>query len=647
MGIAAALVAATVLVMTNRDDDPSIVAGSTSSDVPTTVDPNALPWPDGVSVLVASDRGIDKVTAEGGKAVVTRLLVDTPVSRAFELEDGSIVYQVKDGDILKWTGVSRVYFPPIVTKTGTQLDLQDADSTADGSRIVYRTEGTKPEDALTITAHFAPNDPWSYPQPGGFGVGYRRFTIVDDHAVTVATMDDTGQRAGQVLRVNPIGVPATYGLDAASRTPFLQVGDGSGTIGVLDEKGQFTSFGRVSGFTANLGDPTAVTDLDFRGQWLAVQRDGATSSLVDLVGGTSYDVPVANGTISVSRKDRVDTQPVPTTVPSPSTSLEPGPTTVPMTNAEPFPNCLTVTSPQPADVQFGSIFYSVEPIPEEPIEVSGRPAVLQAWGGGFGVIFRQPDWCTEYGITTNTMSRADFLAWLGTLNVTENLPTTMPPVLLRSQYGASVVSSIGTRVVYRGVVDQALLLQDGRVVYHATDLADFQMYDPSTGRSEPIWAAADWIAMPKLHDAFGTSFVFSVNDRLYSYDTDRTWDLTGVQWPRVSLFGDGEILPNAPADVRAEYEFGAIEPTVPPAPAAPVSVYVWNHKVQVSNQMNSVMFESLAEDSDTAYTDVDVNNGWVTISEVPPGDSQPQVTMVELATGRALTFRNVTGAHLG
>jgi hypothetical protein len=279
--------------------------------------------------------------------------------------------------------------------------------------------------------------------------------------------------------------------------------------------------------------------------------------------------------------------------------------------------------------------------------VAGRPAVLTTFGTGYGVIFRQPDWCTEYGMTTNTMSKADFLAWLGTLNVVENLPANLPSVLLRSQHGLSVVGPYGSKVIYRGPVDQSLLMPDGRVVYHSPDLGDFQLWDPSTGRSDPIWAAADWIAMPKLHDAFGTSFVFSVNDRLYSYDTDRTWDLTGVQWPRVSLFGDGEILPNAPADVRAVDELGAIEPTVPPAPAAPVSVYVWNHKVQVSNQMNSVMFEYLAEDSDTTYTDVDVNNGWVTISELPPGDSQPQVTMVELATGRALTFRGVSGAHLG
>ena len=648
IGIAASIIAVGVLVLTNRDDDPSIVAGSTSADVSTSVDGTSLPWPDGVAVIVASTRGIEKVTAENGQAVVTRLLSDVSVARAFELEDGSIVYQETGGDIRRLDGQTSSE-PPMVAADGKRLDLQDADiGNGDGWRLVYVGPGQAPEDALTLTAHVVPNDPVSYPIPGGFAVGYRRFTIVDDRAVTTATMDDTGQRTGYMVNLRPGEELSTYGLEAASPRPLQQVGDGSGSIGVLDEKGQFTSYGTRSGFTVNLGDPTAVTDLDFRGQWLSVQREGGTSSLVDLLSATAYDVPIADGTVSVSRKERVDTQPVPTTVLTESTTpSKPTPTTVGAPTAEPFPSCLTVTAPTTADVQMGTTFYSVEPIPEETIQVAGRPAVLRSWGGGWGVILRHPDWCTEYGITTNTMSKAEFLAWVGTLSVTETLPASMPPVLVRSNYGLSVIGPYGSKVIARGRVDQAVLLQDGRVVYHSPDLADFQMWDPQSQSSNPIWSAADWIATPVLHDAFGPSFVFSVQNRMYLYDSDQTWDLTGVQWPRVSMFGDGEILPNAPIGAQAVAELGAIEPTMPAAPAAPVSVYVWNHKVVVSSQMNSVMYEDIAEDSDSTYTDVDVNHGWVTICEVPPGDSPPRVTLVDLSTGRTLTLSNVTGAHLG
>lgn len=633
IGIAASVIAGAVLVMTNRNDDPSIVAGSTSSGASTTAGEPQLPWPDGVAVIVASERGIEKVTAENGQAVVTRLLDGVSVDRAFELEDGTIIYQTSADGVIEALRLGQRGQEPANESLANDVTLEDADAPDGNLRLVYRSASDDPSSATQVNVWFQPNAPLSTQAPGGFGVGYHRFTIVDDSSVIASTIDDTGQRSTFGFSFGD-GEQIAPGFEQ----PIMVAGDGAGTYLVLGKDGRLDMTGTRSGHITTIDDPSPVIDMDVRGQWMTVHKGDGSMMLIDMVTGAPYQLPVSGGggNISVSRRDRVDTQPVPTTVPSPSTSLEPGPTTTtPVTVAEPFPNCLTVSSDVAADVQFDSEFSSFDPpVPEAPIEVAGRPAVLTTFGTGFGVIFRQPDWCTEYGITTNTMSRADFLAWLGTLNVVENLPATIPPVLLRSTYGLSIVSADGTKVIIRGAVDQSLLLADGRVVYHAVDLADVQMWDPATGRSEPIWAAVDWIAEPMLHDAFGTSFVFSVNDQLYSYDTDRTWRLTGQPTQRISVFGDGELLatPDAPA---------AMDPTG----ELQVSALPGGEVVVLRFAAEAILYRSV--NSDSMVTDVDIADGWMIVSEAPPGDSLPVVRMVEIATGRELIFRGVDGAHLG
>lgn len=627
IGIAASLIAGVVLVMSNRDDDPSIVAGSTSAEVSTTSAEPTLPWPDGVAVIVASERGIEKVTAENGQAVVTRLLSGVSVERAFELEDGSIVYQTATDGIVRVLG--REDEEPLAN----DVTLEDADAPDGNLRLVYRSASDSNAAAGRVTAWFQPAAPTSADMPGGFGVGYRRFTIVNGYTVMASTLDDTLQRSTFTFSFGD-GEQLAPGFE----NPFLVVGDGAGTYIGIDENGSVDMTGTRSGHITTIDPASSVIDMDVRGQWMTVTDGDGSMTLVDMTTGAPYQLPLSGGggTVSVSRMDRADTQPVPTTVVSPSTSLEPTPTTVPVTVADPFPNCLTVTSDVAADVQFDSSNYTLEPVPEEAITVAGRPAVLQTWGGGFGVVLRQPDWCTDYRITTFSMSKAEFVAWLDTLSVVETLPPNMPPVLLRSSYGLSIVSTAGSTVIARGAVDQALLLADGRVVYHAPDLGpDFQLYDPATGRSDTIWAAADWVAMPMLHDAFGTSFAFSVRDRLYSYDTDQRWPLNGIPTQRISVFDDGQQLlatPDAPA-------------AMDPAGELQVSALPGGEVVVLRFADGAILYRSV--DTDSTVTDVDINHGWVTISQVPPGDSLPVVRMVEIATGRELVFRGVDGAHLG
>ncbi|MFM2078804.1 MAG: hypothetical protein RJA49_2694, partial [Actinomycetota bacterium] len=453
IGIAAAIVAVAVLV-TTHDRDPRIVAGSTSSDTPTTAPAVHTPWPDGVAVLVASDRGIERISGEKGEAVVTRLFSAAPTSRAIELENGSIVYQRTGGDIDVLDASLVPGNQALVTGDGTgSTALEDADAPLGSLRLVYRGPATDVSSALSLGTWFQPDEPRYAALPGGFGVGYRRFSIVDDRSVVAATVDDTGQRGAFTVTPGEDGHVAPEYV-----SPYLVVGDGAGSVAALGADGRVVLSGARSGVIAALDDPATVTDLDLRGDWLVVRRVDGSSTLVHTTDGAQFDVPVASGVVMLARSAPPSTPPTSTTL-------------LPTTSAEPFPNCLTVTATAVADVQLDSVLSSLDPIPEEPITVAGRPAILQTWGSGYGVVFRQPDSCTEYSMTTMTMSKGGLLAWLAGVSVTEQLPPDMPTVLLRSSFGLSIVGPSGTKAVARVPVDQALLLADGRVVYHSSELA--------------------------------------------------------------------------------------------------------------------------------------------------------------------------------
>lgn len=317
IGIAAAAALIGALVWTGKDSPDGIVPAT--SDSGSTTSAPVIAWPEGVSVLVASERGIEQVSSEGGSAVVTRVFDDAPVSRAIMLEDGSIVYQRTRGDIEVLTPALQPAGEPLVTDDGSgTTSLEDADAPNGSLRLVYRTPSPDDASSFQLGAWFQPDEPRYTSPPGAWAVGYRRFSIVDQSSVIAATVDDTGQRSTFGFGFGD-GEQTAPGFEQ----PYLVVGNGAGSYAVLRADGKVEMTGVVSGVIADLGDPTLVADIDLRGEWLVAQFTDGSATLVHTADGTEYDVPVANGTVMLSRYALPTTQPTPTTVPTtePSTSV--------------------------------------------------------------------------------------------------------------------------------------------------------------------------------------------------------------------------------------------------------------------------------------------------------------------------------------
>ncbi|MBI4932368.1 MAG: hypothetical protein HY828_00735 [Actinobacteria bacterium] len=320
IGIAASITAVGALVWTSGDDDHTIVSASTS----TPVTEPSLPWPTGVAAVVASSRGIERVSSENGQAVVTRVLDGVGVARAIQLEDGGIVFQEMGGDIRYMAPDGTVSDTALVTDDGNgSTVLEDADSPNGELRLVYRVPTTDPAAAGDLGVWLQPLEPRYELLPGGFGVGYQRFTIVDEFSVAAATIDDTGQR-GSYKSTYRNGVAETA-VDSYD-DPVALAGDGAGSVGWVTADGGFTTTGVRDGSQPELTVGLDVTELDWRGQWLMVtQQGGLAATLVDLVTEARYQVPVSGGVVTLSRYAVPSTQPVPTTVPT--TVLEPTPST--------------------------------------------------------------------------------------------------------------------------------------------------------------------------------------------------------------------------------------------------------------------------------------------------------------------------------
>ena len=326
IGIAACVAAVAALVWTSGDDDHTIVGASTTAPTTTPATEPSVPWPTGVAALVASSRGIERVDSENGQAVVARVLDGMAVALAIQVENGGIVFQEMGGDIRYLAPDGTMSDTSLVTDDGTgRTVLEDADAPNGELRLVYRTSTTDPTASFDLGMWFQPNEPLYVLPPGGFGVGYGRFTIVDGYSMVAATIDDTGQRSsfGFTFR-NSQGETSSGTYDS----PVAMAGDGAGSVGWVSEDGRFTTTGARSGSQPGVAVGLQVTELDWRGQWLMVtQEGGLATTLVDLVTDARYEVPVSNGVVTLSRSAVPSTQPVPTTVASP-TSAPPTPSTV-------------------------------------------------------------------------------------------------------------------------------------------------------------------------------------------------------------------------------------------------------------------------------------------------------------------------------
>jgi hypothetical protein len=324
--VAAALVAALAIVWTGRPDvGHRVVNGSTTEGLPTTP---GDPWPAKVAVIVASDRGVERVAAENGQATVTRLIDGVAVLRAFEMNDGLLIFQRKSGDIMyRRTNGDQ----GSLVKWDKGLTLQDADylrGDPQKLRLVYTTENPPDPNAATFDLNlwFQPASPASVPPVGYWMSPVDRFTLRGDADVVAMMQDDTGN-----LYPGAYQIAGHDGVDSFADGAIHLVGDGSNSIGKVMTDGTFTVTGASSGLKVVLADPTTIDDLDLRSVSLAVHHSDGSSMLVDLASGVVYPVPVADGAVTVSRRDPNGVYPVPTTMPRPPDTTPLAGTTVPST----------------------------------------------------------------------------------------------------------------------------------------------------------------------------------------------------------------------------------------------------------------------------------------------------------------------------
>jgi hypothetical protein len=300
-GVAVAATIAAVTVVRLNSHGP--VSESSQPSPSTTVAEGIDEWPAGVSVLVSNDDGITRISSDNGQAVTSRVLGGVAVERAFEVEDGSIVYQTADGDV-------RILGRGSDEPLGTSVTLYDADLRNGELRLVMRS---MPFNDIvgpgTLTAWFQPNEPRSTQLAGGYAYG--RFSIVDDRSVISVATDDTGRRQAY-----------GFSLDDNDRQPaplvgqaYLLIGDGDGTYAALGSDGRVDLTGVRSGRIITLDNPGTIRNMDLRGEWLALE-DSRGASLVSVVTGHVYTETAVQGTVTLSRKVPPSVLPTATTSPA-------------------------------------------------------------------------------------------------------------------------------------------------------------------------------------------------------------------------------------------------------------------------------------------------------------------------------------------
>ncbi|MFZ4718782.1 MAG: hypothetical protein ACOYMR_05125, partial [Ilumatobacteraceae bacterium] len=322
VGIAAAVAAVAVLVLTSRGDDRTIAVDPTNPETTSSPDSTGLvdgvPWPKGFAIIVASERGIERVEADpDGQAAVTRVLGGVAVDRAFELEDGTIVYQERGGDIWAIDPQGEQIGDARLVMNGGGLSLEDADAPDGNLRLLYRTASTDPADAGLIWAWTQPDSPISTVLPGGWGTGYRRFSFIDDSNAVATTVTDSGflSQFDWMFRAS------SSSPQGSSGQPLLAVGDGAGGYVALLPSGAIEiSGGSRNGTLGDVSDAADVVDMDVRGDIVVVQYASKAGWVLDASSQWTGPVPVDSGNLSVSRRTHDGGGPTPTTVPTPSTS---------------------------------------------------------------------------------------------------------------------------------------------------------------------------------------------------------------------------------------------------------------------------------------------------------------------------------------
>ncbi|MCY7299372.1 MAG: hypothetical protein LH616_09205 [Ilumatobacteraceae bacterium] len=282
VGVAASVVVGFVLVRPASDDNQRVTAATSSSVESTTIPGAPVAWPAEITAIVASDRGIETVTAENGEAVVTRLTdADGPggtVTRGFVQADGEVVASYC---------CQEVALPHILVtaEDGSTRPVDDfggvlMDVAADGA-VLY-VEGNRLMmwvDGVRTQLSTAPD-----------GAGLRpEFHFQSDFAY--GTWDRSLPEPAMVI-VNRSGQPVDAGVVLGSVATATGVGmqearlEANGQLWVTDSGGNAQE---IIDF-----DPAGVVGLDVSWPYVLVSYEAAPPVLVALTGAVRA-LPMANG----------------------------------------------------------------------------------------------------------------------------------------------------------------------------------------------------------------------------------------------------------------------------------------------------------------------------------------------------------------
>ncbi|MGB8859796.1 MAG: hypothetical protein WCC60_11100, partial [Ilumatobacteraceae bacterium] len=263
--------------------DQTTIASLTTTTAP--FDPAA--WPAEVTAIVASDRGIETITAENGDPVVTRLSLDEWTyypSRAVELADGSLVAEVCCGS----NGA-----PLVVLRApdGTVTNISEGDAAlmdvaADGAvlyvevdRLMLWLDGDRTQLSLApdIAGGLSPD----FLFQGDFVVG------TWDRAGDIAfAVDRTGQRLDMGVILGSVAFGTGQGMQEVRL-------NGNGQMWVTD--------GGTSQEIIDF-DPDGVVGLDVNWPNVLVSYEDAPPVLVDALTGVIRELPMADGFATFSMK---------------------------------------------------------------------------------------------------------------------------------------------------------------------------------------------------------------------------------------------------------------------------------------------------------------------------------------------------------
>lgn len=293
IAVAASLVAFTVFWSSRNDDQRVTAATSSTSDqatitsltTTTPVDPNV--WPAEVTAIVASNRGIETITAENNDPVVTRLSLDEWTyypSHAVELPDGSLVVEVCCGNGGLTLVVLRAPDGAVTNISegdGALMDVEADGSVLyiEGDRLILWVDGVRTQLSLApdIAGGLSPDFLFS----GDFING-----TWDRGGDSAFAVDRTGQ---------PLDMGVGLGSVANASGPRMEDAQ-------LNGNGQLWVKNSVPTQEIIDFDPEGVVGLDVLWPYVLVSYDDAPPVLVDATSGIIRELPVADGFATFSMK---------------------------------------------------------------------------------------------------------------------------------------------------------------------------------------------------------------------------------------------------------------------------------------------------------------------------------------------------------